>query len=366
MILPGSYFFSLILLILSLLCLGSWANTLKLAGPKWRFELYSYDFAIGVLLATLIIAFTFGSLGLDGFTVMDDLALAGRRQDAFALAGGCFFCLGNIMILAAISMVGMSVALPLGLGIAMVVGGLISNLVNPAANGVLLTAGSAAALAGAVFAVLACRQYLATQAATAQAATLLAAEEATAQNKPVTATKKKASKKKRASARALLLAAIGGLVMGGFLPLVFLAQDGENGLGPYSTALIAAAGIAFSTFVYNLFFMNLPLQGAALEFGQYFATPATDHLSGIAGGSIWFGGAVLSLVAARAEGSAHPGPALTAGFWQGASVVGALWGLIFWKEFAGAESNTRLYLGGMLLLSTVGVVVMALAPVYRH
>ena len=216
-------------------------------------------------------------------------------------------------------------------------------------------------LAGAVFAGLACRQFLATKAAAAQAATLLAAEEAAAQNKPVTPAKKKTSKKKRTGNKALLLAAIGGLVMGGFIPLLSLAQEGENGLGPYSTALLVALGIVSSTIVYNLFFMNLPVQGTPLEFGQYFAAKAKDHLQGIAGGAIWFIGAGLSLVAARAEGAAHPGPALVFASEQGALVVGTVWGLIAWKEFSGAESNTRLYVGVMLLLSTLGVVLIALS-----
>ena len=126
MILPGSYLFSLILLALSLLCWGSWANTLKMAGPKWRFELYCYDFAIGLVAAALLISFTFGSLGLDGFTVVDDLRLAGKRQDAFALVAGGIFTLGNMLLIAVISLAGMSVALPVGLGSALIFGAILN------------------------------------------------------------------------------------------------------------------------------------------------------------------------------------------------------------------------------------------------
>jgi glucose uptake protein len=361
MILPGSYFFSLILLILSLFCWGSWANTLKLASPKWRFELYCYDFAIGALLAALIIGFTFGSLGLDGFTVMDDLRLAGKRQDAFAFTGGCIFCLGNMLIVAAISLAGMSVAFPVGLGVALITATAISHFTNPGGSSMLQIAGCAAVLAGVVFSGMACRRYLGLKAAATYAAATRAAEETAAQGAPA---KKKVSRKKPVSGKALVAAVLGGLVLGAFPTLLGFAQDGENGLGPYSTGLLVAVGIMFSTFVCNLFFMNLPIQGAALDFTQYFTGKMSDHVLGFAGGIVWFGGAVLRMVAMRAEGVAHLGPVLSFALEQGAMVLGAVWGLIAWKEFSGVESNTRLYLGVMLLLLVLGIAVTSIAPLY--
>jgi glucose uptake protein len=364
MILPGSYLFSVILLFLSLLCLGSWANTFKLTAPRWRFELYCYDFAIGAIMAAIIIAFTFGSLGLDGFTVMDDLRLAGKQQDGFAFLGGCVFCLGNFLIMSAVSLAGLSVAFPVGLGIAMITGTAFSYLMNPAGSGVLLIAGCAAVLAGIVFSGLACRKHLALKAEAAHAAALAAAEEAAASSKPGAPPKKKLVRKKPVAAKALAVAAFGGLVSGACPALFSLAQRGENGLGPYCTALLFAVGVLFSTFVYNLFFMNLPIHGAAIDFTQYFTGRVRDHVLGFAGGIVWFIGAVLSLVAMRADGPANPGTSLSFGMSQGAMVVGALWGLAGWEEFSGADSNNRLYLGVMLLLLTLGIIIAAMAPLY--
>src|SRR3954453_22129268 len=95
MILPQSYNAVLLLMILSLLCLGSWASTYKFAG-KWRFELFYFDFAIGLGIAALIYAFTVGNLGFDGFSLLDDLQKAGKRQWVYGVLAGLIFNLGNM------------------------------------------------------------------------------------------------------------------------------------------------------------------------------------------------------------------------------------------------------------------------------
>lgn len=363
MTIPGSYFLSLILLILSLLCQGSWANTIKLTGPKWRFELYAYDFALGVLIAAALGALTFGTFGLDGFTVMDDLLLAGRRQDFFAFIAGAVFSLGNIMLLAAISLAGIAVAFPICLGLALAVGVVFTYRGHAAESPLLLVAGAAAIVAAVAFAAVAWNNYMAMKTAAAQAsAAALAAEQATS---PVKTNKPKKSSKRRASAgKALLLAILGGLVLSGYLPLISLAQEGENGLGPYTLVLIFAFGAVFSTFVCNLFFMNLPIQGAPVEFSQYFTGEIKDHGLGIMGGAIWCLGLLAALVAGKAEGAAVVGPALTYVIVSAAVVIAALWGLIVWKEFSDAEGTIKMLLGVALLLLVVGIGVVSQAPAY--
>src|SRR5579863_163225 len=109
MILPSSYSVILIVLFAGMLSWGTWANTLKAAGQKWRFELYCFDFAFGVIVAATLIALTFGNLGFDGFSFRDDLQLAGKRQDVFALGAGVIFNLGNMLLLASLSLVGMAI-----------------------------------------------------------------------------------------------------------------------------------------------------------------------------------------------------------------------------------------------------------------
>ena len=366
MILPGSYFLSLILLLLSLICLGSWANSLKMAGSKWRFELYYYDFTLGAFVAAVIIAFTFGSLGLDGFTLMDDLKLAGKRQDAFAFVAGAIFNLGNLLIVAAISLGGMAVALPVGLGLALIVGSALGYFMNPGGSIILLAVGCAAVLGGITFNIMAFRQFSAMKAQAAAAARAAAAAElAASQTAPAAPVRsRKPGRKKATAGKVLLLAILGGILAGVFHPLLSFAQVGENGLGPYSAAMIFTIGMLMSTFVYNLFFMNLPVQGAAVDLGQYFVGSVREHASGAAGGVIFYLGMLFAMIVTRAEGTAHVGTSLTTAATQGALVLGAVWGLVVWKEFDGAESNVRLWLGVMLGLLLVGIGVVSVASLY--
>jgi len=367
MILPGSYIFSLILLVLSMICLGSWANTLKLTAPKWRFELYCYDFAVGAILAAIAVSFTFGSLGLDGFTVLDDLNLAGKRQDAFALVAGSIFTLGNMLLIGAISLAGMTVAIPVCLGSALIFGVILGHFINPVGNGILWTVGCVAVFGGIAFGAVAFKKHVDLKAAEAQAAAAaaaaLAADQAALQNKPAPAKSKKL-RKKPTTVKALLLAVLGGLLFGGGPPLLDMAREGGNALGPYTAAFLFVIGVVFATIVYNLFFLNLPVQGAPIDFSQYTTGRPNDHLVGIVGGGIWFCGLVISLVVARAEGTAQVGPGLSFALAQGAMVVGALWGLFGWKEFRGAESSIKLYLSVMLVLLVLGIGLASMAPLY--
>jgi glucose uptake protein len=366
MTIPGSYFLSLILLILGLVCWGSWGNTLKLTGPKWRFELFAYDFAIGVLLAASLAALTFGSLSLDGFTIWDDLRLAGKHQDVYALMGGALFSLANMMLLGAITVTGMAVAFPVCLGTALVTGVAISYAGHAAESPLLAIAGAAAMTAAVVFAAVAWKKHTAIQTAAAQAAaSALSAEQSIAPAKTPAKTKsKKSSRRKASAAKGLGLGIVGGLLMGAYIPFLDLAKEGENGLGPYTAVLIFAVGAAFSTFVCNLFFMNLPIQGPPLEFSQYLTGTPKEHGLGILGGMIWCTGTVAFLVAGRAEGAALVSPTVTYGIESAAVVIAAIWGLVAWKEFGDAEGTIRLLLGAMLLLLVAGIGVVSMAPVY--
>jgi glucose uptake protein len=78
MILPHTYIVTLLVLFFSMACWGSWANTQKMTG-KWRFELFYFDYAFGVLLVALVCAFTLGSLGYDGFSFLDDVMNGGKQ-----------------------------------------------------------------------------------------------------------------------------------------------------------------------------------------------------------------------------------------------------------------------------------------------
>jgi glucose uptake protein len=355
MILPGSYFYTILVLILSMLCWGSWANTFKLTGGKWRFELFYYDFAVGVLLASIVAAFTFGSLGWDGFSFLDDLRNAGKRQDLFALVAGGIFNLANMLLVAAISVAGMSVAFPVGIGLALIIGVIWSFILHPVGNPLLLGAGCAAIVAAIVFDAMAYRLHAARPQAVSASAP---------PGKPPIARTKPAPKKKASGFKGIALSIASGILMGSFYPLVEMARQGEIGLGPYAIGFIFAIGVLFSTFLFNLFFMNLPVQGQPVEMSAYFRGRARNHLLGLLGGGLWYVGAVSNFAAARVEGAAQAGRYAMG---QGATLISALWGLIVWKEFAGAPSNVKSFLAVMLFLFVLGLATVSVAPLYaRH
>jgi glucose uptake protein len=344
MILPATYNSALLLIILSMICWGSWANTFKMAG-KWRFELFYYDYALGVLLAAIVAAYTVGSMGED-LSFSDNLIIALRRYMAYAAAAGVVFNLANMLLVAAISVAGMAVAFPIGIGLALVVGVIWNYILNPQGNLTLLATG-VVLVVGAI---------------------IVDAWAYSAHARPAPA---KAAKTQRkgpgTSPKGILLSLISGLLMGSFYPLVEMAKGGgpdNAGLGPYAVAFLFAVGVFLSTFVFNLYFLNLPVQGEGLSMFDYFKGSAKQHILGILGGLIWCTGAIANFVAASAPKSVQVGPAISYAVGQGATMVSALWGLLVWKEFAGASGKVRVLLTLMLVLFLAGLIIFWIAPLY--
>ena len=326
----------MILLIFGMLGWGLWANTFKSAGPKWRFELFYFDFAIGVVLASAVLALTAGSLGFDGFSFMDDLRLAGKRQDLFGFVAGIVFNLGNMLLLGAVSVAGMAVAIPVAMGVALIVAAFWNFALNPGGSAPFLFGGVAVVLAAVILASL-----------TAKASSLM--------NPPPPTESAKGKPKKKSSLKSILLSVVGGLLLGSFSPVVDLGRAGENGLGPYSIGFIFALGILFSTFVFNLFFMNLPVQGEPIDIADYFRAPAKRHGLGLLGGMLWYGGMIASLVVSKLEAPAQISVSVSYAFQQGAIVIAALCGVFLWREFDGAKPEARVRIGIMLFLLVAGI-----------
>jgi glucose uptake protein len=349
MILPSTYVSALLLIILSMICWGSWANTMKLTG-KWRFELFYFDYSLGVLLVAILAAFTFGSMGVE-LSVMDNLMITGKRQIAYAFAGGIVFNLANMLLVAAIAVAGLAVAFPVGIGLAMVIGVVWNYVLNPQGNPVMLFTGSGLVIAAIIVDSLAY---------TAHARLKAKSEEPTP--KVVMTRGRPQTKSKSTGLKGIVLSLVAGLLMGSFYPLVEMSKAGEVGLQPYSVGLIFGVAIFLSTFVFNLFFMNMPVQGEPVYFGQYFQGSGSQHLLGILGGAIWCTGTVSNFVAASAPASVNVGPALSYALGQGATAISALWGLLVWKEFAGAEPKTRVLITVMMILFLAGLVTISLAP----
>lgn len=337
MMLPNSYAAALLLTVFTMLCWGSWANTQKLTG-KWRFELFYYDYSAGVLLCALIVAFTFGSMG-EGLGVLDNLAITGKRQLFFGILGGVVFNLANMLLVAAISVAGLAVAFPVGIGLALVVGVIWNYKLAPAGHPGLLFGGAALVALAIVVDALAFRAHAASHAG---------------QQNP-----------SKMSTVGIVLSLVSGLLMGSFYPIVQMAKTGDLGLGPYAIGVLFALGVFFSTFVFNLYFINLPVQGQPIRVSEYFRGTPKQHLLGLAGGVIWCAGTLANFAASSAPPEVNVGPAVSYAIGQGATMISALWGLLVWKEFAGANPHVRRLLAAMLLLFAVGLALVSIAPLYK-
>jgi glucose uptake protein len=340
MILPVTYAAALLLTILSMICWGSWANAFKLA-RDWRFEIFYYDYSIGVLLTALVAAYTFGSLGAD-LPFADNLAFAGKRNMAYALAAGTVFNLANMLLVAAISVAGLAVAFPVGIGLALVVGVIWNYFLNPQGNPTLLASGVALVVAAIMADALAYTAHSRNQA-------------------PGEA------RRGRSGAKGIFLSLASGLLMGSFYPLVEMSKGRglENGgLGPYAVAVLFSAAVFVSTLVFNLYFLRRPIEGKPLPMSTYFRGSRSQHVLGIVGGLVWCTGAIANFAAASAPKSVQVGPAISYAMGQGATMISALWGLLVWKEFRGASAGVKALLAVMLALFLAGLVLVSIAPLY--
>jgi glucose uptake protein len=349
MVLPTTYFGALLLLIGSMLCWGSWANTQKLSG-KWRFELFYYDYSIGVVICAVIAAFTFGQLLPKELTFSDNFLIASKRQIAWAAAAGMVFNLANLLLVAAISVSGMAVAFPISIGLALVIGTVWSYALNPQGNPTLLFSGAFLVVVAIVVDAFAYSGYLEQK-----------KNEAIAALNPDPRVRKKMLNEP-GPARGIALSIVSGLLMGAFYPMVEIAKAGEIGVAPYGIGLLFGAGVLFSSLFYLPFFMNFPVEGEPVEFVGYFRGTGRQHLLGLLGGIVWMMGALFNFTAASAPVSVQVGPAVSYALGQGATLVSALWGLLVWHEFKGANVRVRMLIVVMLVLFVAGLGMISVAP----
>lgn len=351
MILPATTLASLLLLILTLFCWGSWANTQRLVF-KWRFELFYYDFALGVAACVVIAVFTFGSMNSQELTVSDNMMLAAYRKIAYALAAGVIVNLANMLLVAGISLSGMAVTFPLSFGIALMVTSLTNYIGNPqSSNALLLFGGLTLVLVAIVVDIIAYRSHVSALAAASKKGPMLDPRTRLPVRPPTVA-------------RGILLSILSGIALGFFLPVVDSSRVGDNGVGPYALAALIGAGMVFSTLLYVPFFINFPVQGDPIQVRDFFKGAKKQHFWGIFGGLVW----AIGLLAALVEGSVAPsvqtGPALTTALLQGAPILAALWGLLAWREFKGSTQGVKMLLLGMIVVYIAGLALVSLAPIY--
>jgi len=329
MFIPQIYPLALALMILSMICWGSWANTQKATG-SWRFELFYWDYVWGVLLCFIVVGVTLGrtdAASADSF--FRNLAAVDAAHIAYAFLGGIVYNIANILIVAAIAIAGMAVAFPVGIGMALVIGSVLNYLITPRGNPLLLFGGVALVCLAIILDALAYRRL---------------------------------SPDAKASQKGIILSLLGGFCMGLFYPFVAKGISGVNHLGPYTVALVFGLGILASNVPANYIVMRRPVAGSPVSFGDYLAGAGRLHFWGILGGAVWAVGTLSNFVASYA---AMVGPATSYALGQGATMVGAIWGVFVWKEFAGAGPSTKRLLALMFAFFITGLVCVALATVVK-
>lgn len=328
MYVPQTYGAALCLMITAMLCWGSWANTMKLV-PKWPFQLFYWDYVIGLLLVTVVAGLTFGSTDQSANAFLRNLKGAGGEKIAYGLAAGALFNLANLLLVAAISIAGLAVAFPIGIGLALVVGVILNYVIAPAGNPLFLFGGVALVGVAIVLDALAFRAR---------------------DSEPGRKT------------RGIGLSVVCGLLMGSFFPLVTRAASGPASLGPYAVAFVFAVGVLACSIPVNFYLMRRPITGdPPTAMRQYFAAGVREHLAGMAGGAVWGVGALSSFVAAH---SAIVGPAISYAMGQGATMVSAAWGVFVWREFAQAPPKATRLLAPMFIVFIFGLAAVAVAPLF--
>src|SRR3954451_18941825 len=256
MILAQTPIQALIVMLVGMLCWGLWASTYKLAG-KWRYELFYFDVAFGLIVAAVLFSLTLGTLGFDGFSFEDDLMHAGRRQWLIAFAAGAIFNLANMVMMGAVVVAGLSVAVPLGVGVSLMIGVGLQLIMNHSGNPLLLFAGSACLLVGVVTIGVAYTFHISTRVDQL----VKEGKVQTTGSVPGYSKGMIVSTHAPSAAKGLLLAIVAGALMWIMVPLVNKARMGDFGLGPYSLTMLFSLGVFATTFVFNLFFVNLPVEG---------------------------------------------------------------------------------------------------------
>jgi len=321
------YSLAVLFCVVTMFCWGSWGNTQKLAGKTWRYELFYWDYVIGLVLFGIIAGLTMGSIGNQGRSFIPDLLQASPANLGSALFAGIIFNASNILLSAAIAIAGMSVAFPIGIGIAMVLGVIVNYLGDPKGDPLLLFAGVGIIMVAIVLNAIA---FKIKDTATAQQAS---------------GTKK-----------GIILSIICGVLMAFFYRFVAasmsmdFAHPEAGKMTPYSAFTVFTLGIFASTFVFNTIVMKKPFAGPPVPLSDYFKGSLKIHSVGLLGGAIWALGNILNLVAAGTAG-----PAISYGLGQGATLVAALWGILVWKEFKGAPRfSTQLNIA-MFVLFMMGL-----------
>ncbi|HEY4008874.1 MAG TPA: AcrB/AcrD/AcrF family protein [Acidobacteriaceae bacterium] len=324
MFVPSTFAVALLMTIFSTICWGSFANTFK--GTKnYRFELYYWDYALGIVLIAILLALTMGSIDGGPTAFLANLHQADGLNLFYAAVGGFIFNIANVLLIAGIEIVGLAIAFPLSIGIALAEGAILAYALQPKGNAVLLGVG---VLMSLVAVVLVGKAYGALR-----------------------------TGGESVSRKGVWVCVISGVLMGTWAPFVTLAMTrGAHTLTPYTTTVLLTLGAFLCCFVFNTILMRKPIIGSPVAAGDYFRTRARYHALGLLGGAIWGTGMAFNLVAGAAVGVS-----ISYAIGQASPMVACLWGVFVWKEFRGASVKAKIYLAAMFAAYILAIILIASA-----
>jgi glucose uptake protein len=327
MFVVNSYPLAVAFCFVTMLCWGSWGNTQKLAGKTWRYELFYWDYVIGMFLFATLLGFTMGSIGENGRPFLEDLLQAQWSGVWSVILGGVIFNASNILLSASVSLAGLSVAFPLGVGLALVLGVIINYIGAPKGNPILLFLGVTL-----IMIAILCNSFASNR--------ISRGREQLSQNR-----------------KGIILAIIAGILMSFFYRFVAVAMDLDNFenpthgmLTPYSAIFIFSIGVLLSNIIFNTDAMRHPFVGESISYRTYFHGDIFTHITGMLGGAIWCLGTAFSYIAAGKAGAA-----ISYALGQGAPMVAAIWGVFIWKEFKDADCRTITLLSTMFAFFVIGL-----------
>ena len=331
MFIIDSYALAVVFCVITMIGWGSWANTLKLSSKEWEFPLYYWDYSIGLVLTSLLLGLTMGSTGEEGRSFITDLRQAELTAVGAAFIGGVIFNLSNLLIVAATTIAGMSVAFPIAVGLALVIGVVVNYMGDPVGNPYLLFAGLFLVVLAILF--------------NAKAYSKLPASQ---DNKKT---------------KGIALSVLSGILMGFFYRFVAesmtsdFSQPEVGFMTSYSAMFVFTVGIFVSNFIFNTYFMYRPITGNPVNYKDYFriGTPKL-HLIGLLGGLIWCIAMEFNLIASEKAGFA-----ISYGLGQGATMISAAWGVFVWKEFSSAKKETNTLLKAMFISFIIGLIIIVAA-----
>ena len=257
-----NYSLAIVFCVVTMLCWGSWGNTQKLASRTWRYEFFYWDYVIGVLLFSIFSAFTLGSFGAEGQPFLANLVQADGMNLGSAFLGGIVFNAANILLSAAIAICGMSVAFPVGIGLALILGVLVNYFGAAKGEPMYILIGVAFITVAILLNGLAYKKALVGS--------------------------------KKVSGKGIFVSIAAGIIMAFFYRFVAASMDMDNfanpaagKLTPYTAVFIFALGVFVSNFLFNTIAMKRPVEGEPVSISGYFKGNMRTHLVGVLGEKAW-------------------------------------------------------------------------------